>query len=71
LKFNNKSVTTVDSAAETIFLTPAGQNHFGQMSSGVEESVYHILEMLPGFVWIAGPTENLNILVKAFWTIPV
>jgi PAS domain S-box-containing protein len=65
LKSNNKSVTTVDSAAETIFLTPAGQNHFGQMSSGVEESMYHILEMLPGFVWIAGPHGEFEYLSQS------
>jgi PAS domain S-box-containing protein len=65
LKSNNKSVTTVDSATETIFLRAAGQNHSGQISSGVEESVYRILEMLPGFVWIAGPDGELEYLSQS------
>jgi hypothetical protein len=31
----------------------------------MEESVYHILEMLPGFVWIAGPDGEYEYLCQS------
>jgi len=59
---NNVVVGDADSAATA---REAGQNHAGEMSSGMEGSVYHILEMLPGFVWIAGPDGEFEYLSQS------
>jgi PAS domain S-box-containing protein len=66
VKSNNETIVgDADSAAKGMWQRAVDHDHLRQMSSGMEESLHQILEMLPEFVWISGPDGVLEYLSQS------